>query len=72
MRRDQFVAVILRIQVQQVALLAQHFAALVELAHGDADIVALGNHRRINQFLRSQVDAVDMAQGRQEGDDDRR
>ena len=70
MLRDQLVLAILRVQVQQVMRLAEHLAALVQLAHGHAHIVELGVIGQVDELLRAQPDVVHPAEGREEGDDD--
>ena len=51
-----------------MVFLAEDFAALVELANGDADIVEFGDVSDVDEFLGRQVDVVDLAEGREEGD----
>ena len=70
MLRNQLVLTVFRIQVQQVMRLAEHLAALVQLAHGHAHVVQFGVVGQVDEFLRAQTDVVHATQRRQEGDDD--
>ena len=60
---DQLIRVILGIQIQKMMLLTQHFAALVQLADRDSDIVELGIVGKIDKLLILKVDVIDMAKG---------
>ena len=70
MLRNQLILTVFRIQVQQVMRLAEHLAALVQLAHGHAHVVQFGVVGQVDEFLRAQTDVVHAAERRQEGDDD--
>ena len=61
---DQLVAVVRRVEVQQMILLAQDLAALVQLAHADAHVVLFRVVSGIDQLPGFQMDAVDLGQGR--------
>ena len=69
MLRNQLVLTVFRIQVQQVVRLAEHFAALVQLAHGHPHVVQFRIIGQVDEFLGAQPDVVHAAEGRQESDD---
>ena len=67
---DEFVLAVERVEVEEMVFLAEHLAALIELADADADVVELGIVGDVDDFLGRELDIVDAAQGLQEGDDD--
>ena len=66
------VGAVFSIEVQQVVLLAQHLAALVELADIHPDVIEFRVVGSVDQLLLAQLDTVQPAERPQEGDDDRR
>ena len=72
MLRNQLVVVVLGIEIEQMVLLTEHLAALVELTHADAYVVQFGIVGDIDDLLLGELDIVHLAEGGEETDDDGR
>ena len=67
---DKLILPVESIQIQKMMLLTQHFAALVQLADRDSDIVEFSIIGKVDKFLILKVDVIDMAKGGQESEND--
>ena len=59
------------VEVQQMPGLAQHLAALIQLAHGHAHVVQFGVIGEVDDLLRRQRDTVHLRKGGEKDDRDR-
>ena len=70
MLRNQLVVVVLRVEIEQMVLLTEHLAALIELTHADAYVVEFGIEGDIDDLLLGELDVVHLTEGGEEADDD--
>ena len=72
MRRNQLVTAVLRIQVQQMILLGEYLAALIQRADSHAHIILFRLQRNLDDLLLAQPDAIELCQSGQERNNHRR
>ena len=65
---NQLVVVVLGVEIEQVVLLTEHLAALVELTHADAYVVQFGIVGDIDDLLLGELDIVHLTEGGEEAD----